>query len=84
MEPSEQNEWKNAAAEAAGPVYVDCTPLNPFTAKYVVQDAGGHAIFRNPAAQGDPHCFAVEYTNRAGRSVQVTRRLGIERHGTFY
>ena len=81
-EPSEL--LSKAAAEAAGPVYVDCTPLGELTADWVLKDAGAQGVMRNRGPQGDPRCFSVEYTNRAGKDVWIRRELGARKHGAFY
>jgi hypothetical protein len=81
-EPSEL--LRKIAADATGPVYVDCTPLGEYTGGWVLRDYGAEAVMRNRGRQGDPHCFSVEYTSRAGQRVRVDRELGREKHGAFY
>ncbi len=81
-EPSEL--LTQAGAAAAGPVYVDCTPLGDKIATWVLRDAGAQPILRNHGPQGDPHCFSVEYTDRAGERIHVNRQVATQKHGTFY
>ncbi len=81
-EPSEL--LTRAGVAAAGPVYVDCTPLGDKIATWVLQDAGAQPILRNRGPQGDPHCFSVEYTDRAGERIHLDREVATQKHGTFF
>jgi hypothetical protein len=75
---------KEAAAKADGTVTVGCFPLPDFVAEAVLGSVGTKAAFEHPGAPRDPACFSVEYRNRQGTLVHQTRKLGTERHGTFY
>jgi len=81
-EPSEL--LKQAARQAKGPVYVECTPLPEVAAKYAIEDFGGKAVFRHPGANGDPKCFVLDYEDASGKMVHVDRKMGTGKHSTFY
>jgi hypothetical protein len=86
-EPSEL--LKQAAAEADGSVTVSCAPLPDFVVESVLKSVGTSVVFEESDAQKDrvqqdPSCFKVEFRNRAGQVIRESRRLGTERHGTFY
>lgn len=75
---------KQAAAASDGSVTVNCFPLADFVAEAVLQTAGTRAAFNHSATPQDANCFSVQYRNRQGQVIHETRRLGTERHGTFY
>jgi len=79
-EPSEL--LKRVAAEAKGPVTIECTPLLPIIAEVVVEQAGGRIA--SPQARRDQHCFLVQYTNAAGETVRIDRPVSAQKHGMFY
>jgi len=80
-EPSEL--LKQAAAQASGPVTIECTPLAPIVTQLVIEQAGKQAVF-SPQARQDDHCFIVQYQTVAGSLVRVNQRLATQEHGTFY
>jgi len=47
-------------------------------------DAGAQPVMRNRRAQGDPHCFSVEYIDHTGEHIRLDRQMGTQKHGTFY
>ena len=87
-EPSEL--LKQAAAEAGGPLTVDCAPFPDFMIEAVVKSVavGGSAesrvVFSHPGADQGPACFSVHYTDSKGELIHETRKLGTGKHGTFY
>ena len=80
-EPSEL--LKQEAAQASGPLSIECTPLMPIVAQLVVEQAGKQAVF-SPQARQEDHCFIVQYRNARGDSVRVNQRVATQKHGTFY
>jgi hypothetical protein len=72
------------AGDAAGPVYVNCSPLGDKITIWVLRDGGVQPIIRKPGLPADPHCFSVEYTNRSGEVIHVDRAVATQKHGTFY
>lgn len=81
-EPSEL--LKQAAAEAAGPITVGCAPLPDFVVEAVLGSVGASAVFDHPGIQQGPGCFIVEYRNRQGQLIRVSRKLGTAKHGALY
>jgi hypothetical protein len=79
-EPSEL--LKQVAAQAAGPVTIECTPLLPIIAEVVIEQAGGHIAA--PQARQESHCFVIQYESRTGDLVRVDRRMAMQKHGLFY
>ncbi len=81
-EPSEL--LKQAAAEAAGPIHIECVPLPDFVVDSVLGSVGSAAVFEHPGRDQGPSCFALEYRTRQGQLVRESRKLATARHGTFY
>ena len=81
-EPSEL--LKQAAAKADGTVTVECYPLPAFIPEAVLATVNAHAAFDPSGMRQEPNCFSVQYRNRQGQVIHETRRIGTERHGTFY
>jgi hypothetical protein len=75
---------KQAAAASDGSVTVNCFPLADFVAQAVLDSVGTRAAFNHSATPQDANCFSVQYRNRQGQVIHESRRLGTERHGTFY
>ncbi|HWZ31989.1 MAG TPA: hypothetical protein VNX18_11675 [Bryobacteraceae bacterium] len=74
---------KAAAARAAGPIVIDCTPVPEIVVEDALASVGSRAIFRSPRTDSDPQRFAIEYTDRNGSTVRIDRLLG-HKHGAFY
>ncbi len=75
---------KQAAAASDGSVTVNCFPLADFVAQAVLDSVGTRAAFEHSATPQDANCFSVQYTQSPGQVIHESRRLGTERHGTFY
>ena len=63
---------------------VGCYPLPDFVPEAILKSVGTAAVFDHTGAKEGPNCFVVEYRNRLGQLIHESRRLGTERHGTFY
>jgi hypothetical protein len=79
-EPSEL--LKQAAAQASGPISIECTPLLPIIAEVVVEQAGGKIAAEQE--RREEHCFAIHYESRTGERVSLNRPMGTSKHGLFY
>ncbi len=75
---------KQAAAASDGSVTVNCFPLADFVAEAVLESVKTRAAFNHAATAQDANCYSVQYRNHQGQVIHETRRLGTERHGTFY
>jgi hypothetical protein len=80
VEPSEL--LKQAAAQARGPVTIECTPLLPAIAEAVVEQSGG--TMAAPEPRRETHCFDIQFQNRAGEMVRIDRPMAAAKHGAFY
>ena len=81
-EPSEL--LRQLAAKSAGPLEIQCTPLEQLVAAAAVTSVGKQAIFPKGVMESKQHCFAISYTDLAGKRVTINKQMDTKRHGAFY
>lgn len=75
---------QSSARQASGDIHIRCIPVNPLVAQAALREERHAAVFDQPQAGSDAHCFDIWYTDRAGNRVEVKKQLATERHGWLW